>query len=528
MADYIASFTPVLGSLPAEFGGYGRLAAAFSAVIGIFLKAGKADIIRKLILPVTAALGLIVLLETGMPYVLDLALAVMMFACVDMCSIAVTVFTFFSCVTGATVILALKGYVRVYVMDGQSSWGFVKPSYLWASVIIIVLSLGIIIGLLIKDKKIKPLLIKGIFAGIISAALVVAVLKAQNLAAPVEAGSYEIYGRDTALALEVRMKGFEDYDVGFGRSEASSFTIIPSGDDFMITVDSYGITKTICVLDGELVAGNYDQATPAHTWSVTEIAGTPYFTIRNLETGLMISMDDSGNLILKETEDETCYLRIGSENLDYYKRISYSAAGENDISNGTEIYITSEETYTGSAITPEVVVTYRGIRLTEGTDYTLNYWNNYLPGTAHADITGIGEYSGTKNVTFTIVYGNPMLDDPFYLNTSDYVVRVYRMAYLRFPTIDEVRDYVQILVGSNRTPDSVIWEVYNNGGFDVSDAQFIEALYRLMLLRNGSRDELTLWINELKSGSTREDVIDAISVSPDYQNIWHNFGIGYR
>ena len=156
------------------------------------------------------------------------------------------------------------------------------------------------------------------------------------------------------------------------------------------------------------------------------------------------------------------------------------------------------------------------------------YWDNYLPGTAYIEVRGIGDYTGTCSKSFAIMYGDHMLDDPFYRDTSDYVIRVYRMAYLRYPSLDEVRSYVQVLVGSNRTPDSVIWEVYNNGGFVESDAAFIEAVYRLMLLRNGSRDELTLWINELRSGSTREDVIDAISVSPDYQNIWHNFGIGYR
>ena len=70
--------------------------------------------------------------------------------------------------------------------------------------------------------------------------------------------------------------------------------------------------------------------------------------------------------------------------------------------------------------------------------------------------------------------------------------------------------------------------LYGLGGFDVSNAQLIEAIYRLMLLRNGSRGELAGWIAELDNGATREDVINAISESPDYQNIWHSFGIGYR
>jgi hypothetical protein len=74
----------------------------------------------------------------------------------------------------------------------------------------------------------------------------------------------------------------------------------------------------------------------------------------------------------------------------------------------------------------------------------------------------------------------------------------------------------------------VVWDAFYNGGFDVSNAQLIEAVYRLMLLRNGSRDELSLWIAELDRGVSRQDVITAISESPDYQNIWHNFGNAYR
>ena len=143
-------------------------------------------------------------------------------------------------------------------------------------------------------------------------------------------------------------------------------------------------------------------------------------------------------------------------------------------------------------------------------------------------ITGKGDFNGTRNISFEIVYDDDVLDDPFYRDTADYIVRMFRMAYMRLPDIEEVRTWAQALIGGNRTPDSVIWEVYLNGGFDQSDAAFMEAVYRLMLLRNGSRGELLNWINELQSGATREDVINEISVSPDYQNIWHNFGIGFR
>ncbi|NTW28211.1 MAG: hypothetical protein HGA39_02455 [Coriobacteriia bacterium] len=62
----------------------------------------------------------------------------------------------------------------------------------------------------------------------------------------------------------------------------------------------------------------------------------------------------------------------------------------------------SNQTYTGSAITPTVVVTDGSTTLAEGTDYTVAYTNNVNTGTATVTITGKGEYGGTKNATFTI------------------------------------------------------------------------------------------------------------------------------
>ncbi len=58
--------------------------------------------------------------------------------------------------------------------------------------------------------------------------------------------------------------------------------------------------------------------------------------------------------------------------------------------------------YTGSAITPAVTVSYNGKQLTKGTDYTVTYSNNIQPGTATATITGIGNYTDSRKINFTI------------------------------------------------------------------------------------------------------------------------------
>lgn len=64
-------------------------------------------------------------------------------------------------------------------------------------------------------------------------------------------------------------------------------------------------------------------------------------------------------------------------------------------------------TYSGAELKPTVrVYINRGVQadeqLIENTDYTVTYSDNINAGTATATITGIGAYSGSKNVTFTI------------------------------------------------------------------------------------------------------------------------------
>ena len=63
----------------------------------------------------------------------------------------------------------------------------------------------------------------------------------------------------------------------------------------------------------------------------------------------------------------------------------------------------SSYSYTGSAITPAVTVTYGGKKLAAGKDYTVKYSNNKAMGKATVTITGKGNYTGTVKKTFKIV-----------------------------------------------------------------------------------------------------------------------------
>lgn len=62
-----------------------------------------------------------------------------------------------------------------------------------------------------------------------------------------------------------------------------------------------------------------------------------------------------------------------------------------------------DQTYTGKAITPKVSVIFAGKELVEGTDYELSYDKNTQVGTATITVTGKGNFTGTKELTFKIV-----------------------------------------------------------------------------------------------------------------------------
>jgi len=75
------------------------------------------------------------------------------------------------------------------------------------------------------------------------------------------------------------------------------------------------------------------------------------------------------------------------------------------------------QTYDGTEKTVTITLTYpvtsgTARKLTLGNDYTVAYTNNTNAGTATLTITGTGDYTGTKAVTFTINKANPVTTWP--------------------------------------------------------------------------------------------------------------------
>ena len=71
-------------------------------------------------------------------------------------------------------------------------------------------------------------------------------------------------------------------------------------------------------------------------------------------------------------------------------------------SSGVKVSAIDKMTATGAALTPVPTITYNGSVLTNGVDYILTYSNNVNAGTATITINGIGNFSGSRKVSFTI------------------------------------------------------------------------------------------------------------------------------
>ncbi len=64
--------------------------------------------------------------------------------------------------------------------------------------------------------------------------------------------------------------------------------------------------------------------------------------------------------------------------------------------------VIEEQSYTGSEIKPEPIITYGDKTLVKDVDYTLSYENNINVGTGNVNVTFIGNYSGAASTTFEI------------------------------------------------------------------------------------------------------------------------------
>ncbi len=190
-----------------------------------------------------------------------------------------------------------------------------------------------------------------------------------------------------------------------------------------------------------------------------------------------------------------------------------------------------DQIYTGSEITVSPVISYDGVELTEGSDYTLSYEGNVNIGTATVTATGNGDNTlGDITFTFNIITGNALCDEEENAGLVSFVDRLYVHLLGRYPTLDEMTDNVTRLRSGSRSGMEIVNLLVQSQEFEdrnLDEVAFVQAFYLGALGREA--DESGLWynVNLLWDGMTRIDLINGIMDVPggEFDNICNSLGI---
>ncbi|MBR6222300.1 MAG: leucine-rich repeat protein [Lachnospiraceae bacterium] len=141
-----------------------------------------------------------------------------------------------------------------------------------------------------------------------------------------------------------------------------------------------GANSNIYVNEGYItVAGELTNETPI---------GVEKYRIGRIITGLKGKGSDKN--FVSDNADYTVILNDENE-AEYKKKIKEEMIQEIEA-----------QTYTGTALEPDVTLKDGDAVLTKDTDYTVEYSDNINTGTATVTVTGIGKFVGTASKTFTI------------------------------------------------------------------------------------------------------------------------------
>ena len=219
-------------------------------------------------------------------------------------------------------------------------------------------------------------------------------------------------GQEYALRMEYSYNADCSGDVNFDLEPAR--THIHNGGNPIIsyaTPGKNGYIKYICAKCNHEISNNVIYSPKTFTLSASS------YTYDGKEKKPSVTVKDSNGNTLKNGTDYTVTYDSGRRNVGKYKvtvnfkgnykgtKILYFSIKPQKIGTGKSTVKLSADSYTYNGKEKKPSVTVRdnnGRILKNGTDYTVSYKNNKNVGTATATVAFKGNYSGTKNLSFTI------------------------------------------------------------------------------------------------------------------------------
>lgn len=195
--------------------------------------------------------------------------------------------------------------------------------------------------------------------------------------------------RDTDYTLKYTLNGVEVDEIkGVGE-----YTITAKG-----TGDYRGKLTAVYTVTAQNLS-NISISTPS-SQTYTTSAITPTLTITDGDVTLTVDVD--------YTIAYTNNTNVGKATITITGKGNYTGEVTRTFQitaapiSGCTYSLVSSLTYTGQALTPAPTITYNGKTLVKDTDYTLTYASNVNVGTATVTVAGVGNYTGSKDVTFQI------------------------------------------------------------------------------------------------------------------------------
>ena len=185
------------------------------------------------------------------------------------------------------------------------------------------------------------------------------------------------------------------------------------------TFDIAKATAYVTGNDVEYVAGktSYEVSAKVVTKSGTTETAVPTdaYTVTTTKKATKGINDKAEGVVVFNNKNYDVYQKDSAANAEYqFKNITSTVVGKN-LSKCTAS-IEGSYVYTGEIISPKLVVKDGNTTLVEGTDYKIINKTGTNAGPAHVTIQGIGNYTGTLTVDYTIAKAN--LANATVLNTA--------------------------------------------------------------------------------------------------------------
>lgn len=240
--------------------------------------------------------------------------------------------------------------------------------------------------------------------------------------------------------------------IGFNESEAVAKNIYHCASD---------ITGSTLKNTGHIIASGYNKKIEnAYYLNNKELSGT---------TGVPMAsgdMCDSSNFL--GFDFENVWEIDNSEGSEFafpkLRKVSFEGAAPKIGIDKCQVEPVDKKTYVGTALTPDVKVTYKNTLLKEDRDYYLVYKNNKNAGQAIIEIIGIGGYSGETQINFEILPAD-ISGESVTVITEDivYTGKAIEPA-IKIPGYEEGRDYI-VAYADNIEPGIATIYVMGEGNY---------------------------------------------------------------